>query len=186
MNDPEEIVAQPLCPSCRRPVEPSAVLCIACGYHFALGKRLETVFERETPRVITNPYAAPAIDAQPARVGVGETSVFDLTESGARQAKAVVDDAGAVHWMILLSACICGIAWAMMLPWYGYRLYMWHRLREQFAELRQPNAFSTHAEITARFPEARVRLIVGVVFGALFWHFLAAGFVLNLILESGV
>ena len=43
------------------------------------------------------------------------------------------------------------------------------RLNANFAELRNPNAFSPHGDLAIRFQDARGRFIVGVILGGLFW-----------------
>lgn len=173
--------SQRRCPSCRETLADNAVLCIACGYHLGLGKCLATEVEPiAEAHIDSNPYAAPAMAAVPLRNAPGQLSEFDLTESGARQAKAVVDDAGGVYLVILLSFCVCGIAWFVMLPWYAYRLWMWHSLYATFAELRRPSSLSPHAAITTKFPDAKLRLWLGIGFGAVYWVLIAISWVLRM------
>jgi len=174
------------CPSCGASITPETVLCVACGYHLTLGHHLGTVVERQreaTPD--QNPYASPAVTARSRPPLSREPPVFDLTEAGARQATAVVSDAQSVFLVILLAWCVCAPAWIVMLPWYVYRLYCWHRLNTQFAELRSPNAFSPHGELAATFKDARGRLLIGVVAGAAFWALLTVVLILDLLRLSG-
>jgi hypothetical protein len=158
------------CPSCGASITPEAVLCVACGYHFALGHHLATVVERQgTATPDPNPYASPVFTEKDQPRMPGEPPVFDLTDAGARQAQVVVWVAQSVFWTILLAWCVCAPAWLVILPWYAYRLYCWHRLSAQFAELRSPNAFSPHGELAANFKDARSRLLIGVIAGCVFW-----------------
>jgi hypothetical protein len=160
-----------LCPHCSSPLPANAVLCVQCGFHLPSGTILATQFDRpaETPPapiVDPNPYAAPAIEAAPPRPGLGGKAVFDLTEHAARRAKGVVQDADNVYIIVLLAtACLCGVLWLVMFPWYSLRLIQWYSLNSQYEELRHPNAFSPYAEITARFPDAKFKLWVGTVVG---------------------
>jgi hypothetical protein len=151
------------------------VLCIECGYHLPSGTFLATEIERSPategrlsePEL--NPYAAPSMEAAPVRRGLGSATVLDLTPTGARRAKAVVQDADNVYLAILLATCICGIAWLFMFPWFGFRLLQWYQLNSQFEELRHPNAFSPHAEFTSRFPDAKLKLWIGTIVGGGFF-----------------
>jgi DNA-directed RNA polymerase subunit M/transcription elongation factor TFIIS len=43
---PAAIIADtPKCPNCEEEMEPDAVLCVHCGYHTKLGKKITTTFE---------------------------------------------------------------------------------------------------------------------------------------------
>lgn len=37
-----EAPSMQVCPSCKKPMDPDAVLCMSCGYHCKLGKKIET------------------------------------------------------------------------------------------------------------------------------------------------
>lgn len=170
------------CPACGTSISPETVLCVACGYHMTLGHHLATVVERQQrSKPDKNPYASPAAVESSEPTLSREPPAFDLTEAGARRATAVVSDARSVFLVILLAWCVCGPAWLVMVPWYAYRLYCWHRLNAQFAELRSPNAFSPHGELAAKFKDARARLWIGVIAGAVFWSLLALVLVLELL-----
>jgi hypothetical protein len=135
------------------------------------GHHLGTVVEGQrdaTPH--QNPYASPsdaspsdATSSRPARSS--DATEFDLTEASARRAEAVVWDAQAVFLLALLGVCACAPVWLFMLPWYGYRLHCWNQLSNEFAELRNPNAFSPHGELAIKFRDAHGRLWIGVIAG---------------------
>ncbi len=162
------------CPACGAAITPETLLCIACGYHMTLGHHLATVVERQQrSKPDENPYASPAAVESSRPPLPRERPVFDLTEAGVRRASAVVSDARSVFLVIVLAWCVCAPAWLVMLPWYAYRLYCWHRLNAQFAELRSPNAFSPHGELATKFKDARTRLWIGVIAGLAFWTLLA-------------
>jgi hypothetical protein len=38
----EEGIGENTCPACGAPMQPDDVLCLACGYHKGLGRRIET------------------------------------------------------------------------------------------------------------------------------------------------
>src|SRR5262245_25411588 len=89
----------PGCPSCGAPLATDAVLCISCGYHLKLERHLATAIEKEArPPVDPNPYApSTSITPQGEPSRSREPHVADLTEAGARKAKAIVDDADNVY-----------------------------------------------------------------------------------------
>ena len=174
-NDPN---SQKACPLCRAALAAEAVLCVACGYHLGLQRHLATLVNtaaesepgvRGKQRAIDpNPFASPqepaAVDPS-ARRGEHES---DLTDWGARRAKAIVDEADMVYPVIIF-ACCCGPLWLLMLPWYGWRLWLWHQLNEQFSELRHPYGFSPHGELAASFQDSRLKLWIGLAAGAIYW-----------------
>jgi hypothetical protein len=103
---------------------------------------------------------------------------FDLTDRGAARAKAVASDAGYVWAAVLVPFCcpVVGLPlFILMLPWYSYRLYCWYQLNDEFSELRYPNSLSPHGLLAANFQSAKWRLIVGVVFGVIYWAVLIVG-----------
>jgi hypothetical protein len=166
-----------LCPNCSSPLPPNAVLCVQCGYHLPSGTILATHVERPAaeippaPTVDANPYAAPAIEAGAPRLPRGGKAVFDLTPHAAKRVQAVVQDADSVY-IAIIALCLCIFAWFVMFPWYALRLIQWYRLNSQFEELRHPNAFSPYAEITAKFADAKIKLWIGVVSGAIMFALL--------------
>ncbi len=118
----------------------------------------------------SNPYAAStSVSAQSDAPRPGEPHVADLTEAGARNAKAIVDDADSIYLITLLASCCCAPAWLVMFPWYSWRLWSWYQLNSQFHELRQPYGFSPHGELAVAFQDCRFKLWVGVIAGAIFW-----------------
>ena len=158
------------CPSCGVLLKPQAVLCIACGYHLLRGHHLATALDGQreaTPD--DNPYASPAAAAANGPEVSRDKSVFDLTESGARRVKAVVSDAQMVFFVSVIAWCFCAPALIVIFPWYAYRLYCWHRLHNEFAELRNPNGFSPHGELAAKFQDARTRIWFGLIAGLAFY-----------------
>lgn len=164
------------CPNCNAVLEQGTVLCVACGYHLKLARQLDTVVDSEpalTPKEEPlppddgNPYASPRT-GEPA-VQEGGVLVQDLTEAGAKRARAVVADSKSVIWVVCLAWCVCAPAWFLMLPWYAYRLYCWYDLNGTFGDLRSPNALSPHGELAMKFQDARSRLLLGVIVGAVLW-----------------
>ena len=171
------------CPSCGASIVPEAVLCVACGYHLKRGHHLATIVDglRDTTSD-QNPYASSEIiESDRSR----EPPVFDLTDAGARRAKAVVSDAQFVVLTILLASCVCAPAWLVMLPWYSYRLFCWHGLNSQFAELRSPNAFSPHGELAVQFKDAHGRLLIGIFASFVIWTLVAFVVALDLLDQIG-
>jgi len=169
------------CPACGVAIAPQAVLCIACGYHLVLGHHLATNVERSKSTPLDqNPYASPsALDSDVPKKLSG-TTVFDLTDAGARQAQAVVSEAQSVFVVVLAGLLCCAPVWMLTFPWYSYRLYCWHSLNARFAELRFPNGFSPHGEVAAKFQESRWRITVGVAVGFVFWMLLGVMYVSRL------
>jgi uncharacterized Zn finger protein (UPF0148 family) len=173
-----------VCPSCGAVMASGAVLCIACGYHLQLQRFLATSSEREQRHAPSdNPCAPPASDESDEQPRDRPGLAFDLTEPAARRAEAVASAASSVAIVIAFVLCVCGPAWAFMLPWYGYRLLCWYRLNGEFAELRHPNSLSPHGELAVRFQDAWIRLVCAIAFGSVFWLIVAIGFAMGL-LES--
>ena len=159
------------CPSCGAAISEEAVLCVKCGYHLKLKTHLATAVERESRRPTDpNPYAPSAsVDPQSSLPRAREPHIADLTDAGAKRAKAIVAEADSVYWAILLAWCCCQPAWLLMLPWYSWRLWSWYQLNAQFNELRHPYGFSPHGELAASFQDSRLKLWIGVVAGSIFW-----------------
>lgn len=161
--------SQRRCPSCRETLADNAVLCIACGYHLGLGKRLATEVEPVAEvRLESNPYVAPAMEAERSRPTGNSNAVLDLDDSAARHAKAIADDA-AYAITAPLVGIICAPIALIALPWFGYRLIMWHSLFNKYEELRHPNSFSPHAEVATRFRDARPQLWIGCALALVIW-----------------
>jgi hypothetical protein len=184
---PSQVAPATVCPECGAGLAAEAVLCVACGFHLEEQRFLSTAVERQLPPdgsqfadpagplplapAETNPYASPTIPSDiPTRIIVAHDSEFvaDLTPYAAKQAAAIVSDAGHVYWAIFLSLCICRIGWLVMFPWYGYRLYSWYRLNETFSELRNPTPrVSAHYSLALDFQAVKGRLWLGFIFGSI-------------------
>lgn len=178
---PDDTPHAATCPSCGATLAAGAILCVHCGYHLKLNRHLATVVERSSlPSVDPNPYASPAALASDEPSSRPRQAPTDLTEHGAKQAKAIVDEADMVYWIIVVAVCCCSLLWPIILPWYGYRLWCWHRLNQRFSELRYPNSLSPHGTLAGAFQDAKLRLIVGVVVGAAMWLLLALAVLIDL------
>ena len=180
-----EVTATKACPQCQAPLTENAVLCVGCGYHLRQEGFLSTVVERPSPFAENlpasftppsnqplgiNPYASPAIlnERPGSLLSSGDMFVADLTPQAAKQARAIVDDAGRVYWVIFLSLCICRIAWLLMFPWYGYRLYSWYELNRTYSELRNPTPrHSAHYSLALDFQAAKGKIWAGFIIGAI-------------------
>lgn len=185
-------VATQECPECKAPLAENAVLCIACGFHLLRGGFLSTAVERSPFSPFTddqnaapyanpappessrppdlNPYASPAILSDfPGHLPLSDDLfVADLTPRAAKRASAIVADAARVYWVILLSLCVCRIAWVLMFPWYGYRLYSWYELNRTYSELRNPTPRrSAHYSLALDFQAAKGRIWTGFIFGSI-------------------
>jgi hypothetical protein len=158
------------CPECGASLATNAILCVACGYHLKLGHRLQTQIvaqtttEPETTEADPNPYAPPrAMQSNSARL------CLELTEADADWARVIVSDAEYMPWLLVACLCCCAIPVPFMLPYYAYRLSNWTKLDAKFAELHSPNSFSPHGQLASDFQDARIRLILGVIFGAVYY-----------------
>ena len=94
-------------------------------------------------------------------------------------------DAQRLWWVVLLSLCVCRIAWILMFPWYGYRLYSWYHLNRTYSELRNPTPRrSAHYSLALDFQAAKGRIWTGFIIGAIAFlliiGFLIAGAVSDL------
>ena len=164
-----------VCPVCQKPLAENSVLCVACGYHLQLGYHLSTLIEpaQEQPTapaitpVSDNPYAPPQLEERAKKPRM-LTPEFDLTESGASWARAVIADAD-MSLALSILCCLCGPLWLLMFPWYVFRVICWHSLNSTYAELRYPNSFSPHGNLPVRFQESRYPLYRGAVVGFIAW-----------------
>lgn len=153
------------CPSCGTVLKDGAVLCVACGYHLKLGRKLETEHGASLPKPSSNPYAAPSIEATEADPPKKGLPKFDLTERAVKEVEGLVSDAKFVWVAALTTFCCCQLVGPLMFPWYGFRLWRWKKLREQFEELRNPNSFSPHGKLAGDFEEAWLWLVIGMGIG---------------------
>ena len=189
---PDDAADLHVCPACQVPLATSAVLCVACGYHVKLGRHLATVVERGEVRAQSkiaddrNPYASPSPKALATISDARDPYTTDLTEAGARRAKAIVRDANMLLWAVLMSL-LCPFAWfwvwILMFPWYAFRLWQWRQLNAEFSELNQPNSFSPHGDLAGSFQDCQLRLWAGIAIGIVYWAILACGGVLTLLVE---
>lgn len=165
------------CPACGNEIPSDAILCIECGFHIRLGRRLGTVVEKtESPPTATdysNPYATPNIpDSTPL-----DKPALDLSDRGAHLAAIIVNSSDWVYMTIGLSCFCCVPVWGVMFPWFAFRLTGWYRLHHEFAELRHPNSLSPHSLIAVRFQDAKNRLILGTIIGFVFWLMFVTGII---------
>lgn len=159
------------CPECGASLASNAILCVVCGYHLQFRRHLQTEIasqppapEPEATETNPNPYAPPrALQTNDERLNL------QLTEADANWARVIVSDAQYMPWLLLASLCCCSIPLPLMLPYYAYRLANWTKLDAKFSELHSPNSFSPHGQLAAEFQDARFRLILGIVFGAIFY-----------------
>ena len=176
MSDAESSLIKS-CPKCGAGLASSAVLCVQCGFHLQLQRHLQTKIElladsqlqspAPEPRAVAsdlNPYAPPQSSQTH-----GAPRNLELTEADANWARIIVSDAEYMPWLLVASLCCCTIPMPLMLPYYAYRLANWTKLDSTFSELHSPNSFSPHGQLAAKFQDARLRLILGVAFGAFFY-----------------
>lgn len=162
----------PNCPSCGAAMADGAVLCVQCGYHLKLGRKLETSAAAASSGVTT-------IDPPVPRRPIKKIPEFDLTAGAIKEAEGLVSDAQYVWVAGLLALCFCQPIGPLLAPLYAYRLYQWRNLRNTFEELRYPNAFSPNGKLAAEFEEAQLWLKIGFWLGIGFaaaWALGGAGF----------
>lgn len=146
------------CPNCEAEYpQADAVLCIQCGFHIGLGRRLQT--DVVGSRDLSNPFAPPEL--------LHEPSTEVLSPEDAERARRIATTAFPIYLTALLSLCICWPSVVALLPLFLYRFAQWHSMRARFQQLRIPNSLSPYAEIELMFQSAGVRYVFSITCGIL-------------------
>ena len=179
----KKLPATKSCPACHSEIPAKTTLCVECGYHFKFQRRIPTLIAAErAPQPFTeqqvepvgptddNPYAAPRHAASP-RPQLYKNE--KLTERDASWAKSLAGDAKYAI-AFTFAGILCVPRGFVLLFWYSFRLYQWHRWNRRFEELRNPNSFSSHGQIAVQFQESRWKLTMALFLAGGFWFAVAA------------
>ncbi|MCA9127169.1 MAG: hypothetical protein KDB22_08785 [Planctomycetales bacterium] len=153
-----------VCPECQASLDDEAVLCIDCGYHWTLGRRLASPQPSlADPTILSGdsfrqPYALlPSLGSE-------EDLQLRLDEASARRARIIAD--GAPNIYVFLALLMCGFLLApFMAPWYAYRWLCWRDMYRRYPQLRNPNSLSEFVDVEMRFRQAGVRYAIGIFMG---------------------
>lgn len=107
-----------------------------------------------------NPYMPPTSDP-----GLGSSPMPGSADPATmKKIEAVLKDAGQ-FWLAIVLCCIC-TGWGMLIigPWYLVRLIQWSTLGREQPWLMDRNA--PPGSLPRRFQAAKIKLIIGLVFGA--------------------
>ena len=126
-----------------------------------------------------NPYT-PAAPVGDSTAGPAIT----LSAQSQRKLDSVLKDAGQ-FWLAMILCVVCtSIGILIILPWYGVRLTQWSHLAKQYPELMAPNAPA--GSLPRQFQAARIKLLVGIVFGAVMLVLVIIGITLMYSLPADV
>ncbi|EGF26008.1 hypothetical protein RBWH47_01203 [Rhodopirellula baltica WH47] len=122
---------------------------------------MQPVFTPERwPLMSDNPYAAGNVIDSASNVGPG-----GLSPEVVKKTEAIIKDARQFWLAIILCFFCSGIGLIIICPWYLIRLLQWRSLAKQHPFLTEPNAPT--GSLPKRFQSAKLKLILGIVFGLL-------------------
>ncbi|KLU04964.1 putative signal peptide protein [Rhodopirellula islandica] len=107
-----------------------------------------------------NPYAAGNVSETSFSPGTG-----GLPPDVVKKVEAIIKDARQFWLAIVLCFFCSGIGLVIIFPWYLFRLFQWRSLAQQHPFLTEPNAPT--GSLPKRFQSAKLKLILGIVFGLL-------------------
>ena len=109
-----------------------------------------------------NPFAPPVTVSDIDRTRV----LGNIDPATLKKVKAVVKDANQ-FWLAILLCVLCGGGMGMLIigPWYLVRLIQWGSLAQQQPMLMDRDV--PRGSLAQRFQSAKIRLIIGLGFGAL-------------------
>ena len=105
-----------------------------------------------------NPYASPVTDSQVA-------SQVSIDPAALKKIEAIIKDAGQ-FWLAILICILCSALGSIIIgPWYLVRFLQWNSMAQAQPMLLDPNA--PRGSLAQRFQSAKIKLIIGMSFGAL-------------------
>jgi hypothetical protein len=105
-----------------------------------------------------NPYASPQADVTYASEAYADQATL-------RKIEAIIKDAGQ-FWLAILMCIFCtGLGAIIIGPWYFVRLIQWNSIARAQPMLLDPAV--PRGSLAQRFQSARIKLIIGISFGAL-------------------
>ena len=118
-----------------------------------------------------NPYAVPQTDfTYDAQVNVDRATLAKI--------EAIAKDAGQ-FWLAILMCLLCvGVGSLIIGPWYLVRLIQWSSVAQRQPQLLDPHA--PHGSLARRFQSAKVKLAIGICFGAVVFVLAFLGLVATL------
>ena len=104
-----------------------------------------------------NPYAAPETDSTAASKG-------NFDPASLKKIEAIISDAGQ-FWLAIIMCLVCtGLGALIIGPWYLVRLIQWNSMAKAQPMLLAPNVL--RGSLEQRFQSAKIKLIIGISFGA--------------------
>ena len=102
-----------------------------------------------------NPYAAPQ----------GNFPLAQEEYADQKKIEAIIKDAGQFWLAIILCVFCSGLGALIIGPWYFVRLLQWNSIARSQPLLLDPNV--PRGSVAQRFQSAKIKLIIGIGFGAL-------------------
>ncbi|MCA9248911.1 MAG: hypothetical protein KDA42_17410 [Planctomycetales bacterium] len=122
----------------------------------------------------TNPYTAPQADSMPSLSPAPE----NIDPAQLKKIQAIIKDAGQ-FWLAILMCFFCGAIGPIIIgPWYLVRLIQWNSLAREEPLLLDPNV--RQGSIAQKFQAAKIKLILGMSFGALIFVLIFVGLALSI------
>ncbi len=123
-----------------------------------------------------NPYAAPQANTPAAPP---QTNLDPVTQ---KKVEAIVKDAGQ-FWLAILMCIVCSALGSIIIgPWYLVRLLQWSSLAKSHPVLMTPD--SPRGSLPQKFQSAKIKLIIGILFGGLIFIGVALLFVVSFVAAS--
>ena len=117
-----------------------------------------------------NPYASPESASSTA-------SGLSIDPASLKKIEAIIKDAGQ-FWLAILMCIVCSALGSIIIgPWYLVRFLQWNSMSHAQPMLLEPNA--PRGSLAQRFQSAKIRLIVGMSFGALIFLLVAVLFMIS-------
>ena len=112
----------------------------------------------------SNPYSTPQTDS-------AATPQGEVAPGSVQKIEAIIKDAGQ-FWLAILMCIVCtGLGALIIGPWYLVRLVQWHAIARAQPMLVDPNAL--RGSLARRFQTAKIKLVIGMSFGALIFFLVA-------------
>jgi hypothetical protein len=117
-----------------------------------------------------NPYASPVTDSAAA-------SSLNIDPASLKKIEAIIKDAGQ-FWLAILMCIVCSALGSIIIgPWYLVRFLQWNSMAKAQPMLLTRDV--PRGSLAQRFQSAKIKLIIGMSFGALIFLLVALLFIVS-------
>lgn len=121
-----------------------------------------------------NPYAAP-VTGDATGPAIGAPSNID--PPSLKKIEAIIKDAGQ-FWLAIIMCIVCSALGSIIIgPWYLVRFLQWRTIAREQPMLLDPNV--PRGSVAQRFQSAKIKLIIGMSFGALIFMLVGLLFIVS-------